>query len=323
MIEVADTGILGFGYSDQNRSSDASTPTEARAPSLSDGLPNNPPQSGEPHQADGNGTETESGETAEEVRGGGERNQIPGLEASASDCFNRANLIARSLNHSSLSIDHVMLALTMDPSARRLLERVADVAQLRETAMQKLGKNYTRSSRYVGEQTLPPTSDLADLGKVARDAAAEREQLIALSDLINAFPKVNGRLAYGSSETSPAAVIESIRNGLVPKVDDAVTRIETAVRDAIEQQHQSVHRLLEDLSSSQIERTEQRQREFMDEIRRQVREVAETQIGAAIKEFSDRIDAKLAELKLDQTPTFPVRPTEPPKSRNWAWLTLF
>jgi hypothetical protein len=260
---------------------------------------------------------------AEEVISDSERNQIPGLEASASDCFNRANQIARSLNHTNLSIDHLMLALTMDPSARRLLERVADIGQLRDTAMQRLGKNYTRSSRDVGEQLLPPTSDLADLGKVAREAAAEREQLIAVSDLINAFPKANGRMTYGITEVSPTEVIDSLKNGLVPKVDDAVTRIEAAVRDAIQQQHQSVNKLLEDLSAGQIARTEERQREFMDDIRRQVREVAEAQIGAAVKEINDKLEIAVATLLSRQPQVLPIDPTEPPKPKNWNWLSLF
>ena len=55
---------------------------------------------------------------------------VPGFETSASNCLNRALQIARSLNHMSLSADHLMLALAMDPSARRLLERV-DIVQLR------------------------------------------------------------------------------------------------------------------------------------------------------------------------------------------------
>src|SRR5262245_8238034 len=233
----------------------------------------------------GSAEDARSEEHVEEVTADAERNQIPGLETTASACFKRANQIARSLNHSNLSTDHLMLALTMDQNARRLIERVGEVAQLHEAAMQKLGKNYTKSSRDVGNQPLPPTSDLADLAKAAREAAAEREQLIAINDLINAFPRANGRLVYGTSEVSSSAVIDSIKNVLVPKVDDAVTRIEGAVRDAIQQQHQSVHKVLEDLSLTQIERAEQRQREFMEDTRRQVREMAQTEIAAALKAF--------------------------------------
>jgi hypothetical protein len=284
--------------------------------------------SGDQAGANGGAEDPRVEDHAEEVVAQTERNQIPGLETSTSDCFNRANQIARSLNHTNLSIDHLMLALTMDASARRLLERIADVAQVRETAMQKLGKNYTRSSRDVGEQTLPPTSDLADLGKAAREAAAEREQLIAISDLINSFPKVNGRLAYGNGEVSPTAVIESIKNGLVPKVDDAVTRIEAAVRDAIQQQSQTVTKLLEDLSAGQAERAE-RQREFMDDIRRQVAEAAEVKIAEALRTFNEQINAKVADLEkqplsIDDQPRDRLVSDEPAtKTKSgWNWLGL-
>ena len=141
-------------------------------------------------------------------------------------------------------------------------------------------------------------ADRTDAPFGARKAAAEREQLIAISDLINAFPKLNGRLAYGSAEASPSAVIDSIKNGLVPRVDDAVTRIEGAVREAIQQQHQSVHTLLQDLSASQTERTD----------RAAAARIcggwwtAEAQISEAIKDFSGKLDAILAELK-DRTTT--------------------
>jgi ATP-dependent Clp protease ATP-binding subunit ClpA len=156
---------------------------------------------------------------------------VPRFEDSASDCFNRASQIARSLNHINLSADHLMLALTMDPNARRLLERVGDVVQLREAATQRLGRMNSRFSRTSGEQALSPTSDLADIGKKARETAAEREQLVAISDLINAFPKANGRLTYVSGEDSRAvALIESIEKGLVPRVTESMTRIEAAVR---------------------------------------------------------------------------------------------
>ncbi|HVQ10486.1 MAG TPA: Clp protease N-terminal domain-containing protein, partial [Methyloceanibacter sp.] len=118
--------------------------------------------------------------------------EVPGFEASASDCLNRALRIARSLNHMSLSADHLMLALTMDPNARRLIERIGDIVQLREAAMQRLGKMHSRFS--TGDSFPSQTSDLVDIRKTAREAASEREQLVAISDLINAFPQANGRL---------------------------------------------------------------------------------------------------------------------------------
>jgi Clp amino terminal domain, pathogenicity island component len=343
VMTIDDRGIAGFEYTDQRNENEVGPSNEAQTaqgpsaqgPSSTEGKlesvggdSQSQPAADEPrtYQMNGDGVQpnegTEEVVTAEVVTEF-ERNQIAGLEPSASDCFNRANQIARSLNHTNLSTDHLMLALTMDQSARRLLERVADVAKLREIAMQRLGKNYTRSSRDVSEQPLPPTSDLADLGKAARAAAAEREQLIAISDLISAFPKRDGRLTYGSDENSRAsAVIESIEKGLVPRVDDALTRIEAAIHDAMQRQHQSVHALLQDLSAGQIEKAEQRQREFMEDVRRQVLEAASAQLTSVLNDFEDRIDAKLAELAREPARTIPPGNTAKPRGA-WSWLTLF
>jgi len=227
-----------------------------------------------------------------------------------------------------------MLALTLDQTARRLLERVADVAQLREAAMQNLGRNHTKSSRDIGDQPLPPTSDLDDLAKAARQAAAEREQAIAISDLINAFPKANGRLTYGGGDNPrTVAVIDSIEKGLVPRVDDAVSRIEGAIVDAMQRQHQSVQSMLADLSSRQSQEWQRQQSEFMDEIRRQVREAADIQLSAALKDLNETFDRRLAEATQAITPE-PATVSEPapetksqptpggPSKLNWNWLGL-
>ena len=221
----------------------------------------------------------------------------PGFESSASECFNRARQIAQSLGHISLSSDHLMLALTMDPNARRLLERLGDVVQLRESAMQRLGRMHSRFSRNVDEESQSPTSDLVDIAKKAREAAAEREQLVAVSDLINAFPKANGGLTYGSAESSSKAIalLETIEQNIVPRVADAMARIETVISDAMQRQ-QTVQSMLQDLSSRNWEETERRQKEFMDEIRGQVREAAEMQIAAALKDLNEKFDVKLTGL---------------------------
>ena len=112
--------------------------------------------------------------------------QVPGYEPSASDCLNRALGIARSLNHTSLSADHLMLALTMDQNARRLLERVGDINALREMSMKQLGEMNWKFSRPAGQESQFPaqTSDLEDVRKMALHAASEREQRVAISDLI-------------------------------------------------------------------------------------------------------------------------------------------
>jgi hypothetical protein len=326
-IEMGNPGIPGFGgYGAQNQP----------APSTEGQAGNGAAASRATSQPD------DHAEVAEEVASKTTHEQIPGLETSASDCLNRAAQIARSLNHANLSSDHLMLALTLDQSARRLLERVGDVVQLREAAMQKLGKNHTKFSRDIGEQPLPPTSDLDDLAKVARQAAAEREQSIAISDLINAFPKVDGRLTYSASETArTVAVIDTIEKGLVPRVDDALTRIEGAIVDAMQRQHQSVRTLLADLSSMQSQEWQRQQREFMDEIRRQVREAADVQVAAALKGLDEKFQDRVAERQIEQEPPAVVAAAEPDAgtapssvstasgaaapektSGSWSWLSI-
>jgi hypothetical protein len=214
---------------------------------------------------------------------------VPGFEASASDCLNHALSIARNLNHAVLSSDHLMLALTMDESGRRLLNRLGDIERLRKVAMGRLGRMHARYAAGDPSQT----SDLAEIRRTARAAAAEREQLVAISDLVNAFPKEGGRLLYGAPTTTRTnALVERIEKGLVPCVSDAVTRIEAAVVEATQGQRQTVQRMLEDLNA-QRSRDELQHLEFMDEIRRQVREAVDVHVAAAFRDLDDRFAAKL------------------------------
>ena len=163
----------------------------------------------------------------------------------------------------SLSADHLMLALTMDPNARRLIERIGDIVQLREAAMQRLGRMHSRFS--TGDSFPSQTSDLVDIRKTAREAASEREQLVAISDLINAFPQANGRLTYGAGDGSKAiTLMEKIEQGIVPRMAEAMTKIEAEVQEAM-RRHQSVQSLLQDLNSRQSAAAEQRQIELMDQ----------------------------------------------------------
>jgi len=213
------------------------------------------------------------------------RDEVPGYERSASICINRAQQIARSLNHTHLSADHLMLALTMDQNARRVLDRVGDVSQLREAAMQRLG--HFGSAKDSSDLSSNPTSDLADIAKAAREAANEREQSVAISDLINAFPKLNGRLTYGSGDGLQAvALMEKIEKGLVPRIADSMNKIEAVALEAI-QSSQTVQRMLEDLNSKQSYEAEQRQIAFMEDIRQQVLEAVDSKVGDALKAFSD------------------------------------
>ena len=307
-IEMDGPGMSGFGYGSQSGSEvkpdhdrvsqpqaqpapspaveDKQPASSAEAPSGNGAGPSQPTSGGTPAVAQ------PAGDIAQELPL--DRDHVQGFETSASDCLKRAVQIARSLNHADLSSDHLMLALTMDENARRQIERFGDVVQLREVAMERLGRNYTRSSAHSSDLSPAPTSDLADIGKRAREAAAEREQLVSISDLINAFPKENGRLTYAAGAgTQALALMEKIEQGLVPRVGDAMDRIEATVQNAL-QRHQTVQNILEDLGYRARE-NEQRQKDLMDEVRRQVREIADAQL-AALRDFDVRLDTKLAEL---------------------------
>lgn len=211
---------------------------------------------------------------------------VPGFEAAASDCLKRAFQIAQCLNHISISADHLMLALTLEQQARNLLVREGDIDSLREAAMQRLAGHVCRDASV--RVAFSKTSDLHDLLKAARDAAAERGQLVSISDLVCAFPRQDGRLAYGSAmRSSSLHLIETIEKGLLPRLDAAVARIE----DAIRRSYQSLQLVLENQSPG----SEQRQRDFIEEIRQQVREAVNSQYSSALKEL-DKVDAKIAEL---------------------------
>jgi len=328
-IEMGGPGIPGFGYGSQAQSepkpdNEHSAQQQAQPAQPSESAPET---KAVPGGRDGNAAvqaDSEAEEVAAQEFG---YDQVPGFEMSASNCINRARQIARSLNHATFSSDHLMLALTMDQNARRLLERVGDVNHLRAVAMRKLGKNYNKSD--AADQSPAPTSDLADIGKKAREAADEREQLVSISDLINAFPKENGRLTYGSGENSRAvAVMETIETRVIPGLNDAMRRIENAVFDAVQRQQQTVQSILADLNSRQSQDWERKQREFMDEIRRQVREAADTQFAAALKDLNETIDKRLAESKLEAPPPAETQagstPEQAPQGSksSWNWLSL-
>lgn len=220
---------------------------------------------------------------------------MPGYEPAASDCLNRALGIARSLNHTSLSADHLMLALTMDQNARKLLERAGDINALRETAMKQLGEMHWKFARPAGQETHFPaqTLDLEDVRKLARQGAAEREQRVAISDLINAFPREEGKLLYAeqSRDTLPA-VIERIENALMPRLSDFMGRLQTEIRDAVQLQ---VGNVLRDVAEPQLRAAVQRQVTSMEEINRQFRHITETQLNTALREFIAKLSAELEE----------------------------
>ena len=94
--------------------------------------------------------------------------------------------------------------------------------------------------------------------------------------------------------------------------------------------YQSVQSLLQDLNSRQSAAAEQRQIELMEQIRRQVREAADVQLGAVLREFGEWLKAKF-------TVNLPAKPIEPepepqryepappvhkPRPSYWSWLAL-
>ncbi len=311
-VEMGDPRTRGYGYTGNENVGHSAEPHHAEtghasqpAPAVTEVVQPAEGRSASEILGGSHESDTNSGGTAEDTRAADDvevseeitldrRDEVPGYERSASICVNRAQQIARSLNHTHLSTDHLMLALTMDQNARRVLERVGDVTQLREAAMQRLG--HFGSAKDSSDPSSNPTSDLADIAKAAREAANEREQSVAISDLINAFPKLNGRLTYGSGDGLQAvALMEKIEKGLIPRVADSMDKIEAVVLEAI-QSGQTVQRMLEDLNSKQSHEAEQRQIAFMEDIRRQVLEAVDTKVGGALKEFSDALVRKLDEL---------------------------
>ncbi len=202
--------------------------------------------------ADTDSHQTDHAEVIAEPSRGSAQDETPGFEASASACFKRAGEIADKLNHKDVSSDHLMLALTIDPASRRLIERLGDSAKIQQTAMERLGRNYTRSD--LDDRPSKPTSDLADIVRRARDSAAEREQRVSISDIVHAFPKSNGSLAYAVDEGSRTEeVLDRIENGLVPRFLDTAAKIETAATEAVNRQEQSVQGILRSLSHSSQE----------------------------------------------------------------------
>jgi len=315
-------GITGFGYGqggpDFRNNTDRIPQAEPQAAPSPAGDMTPAAQAGSDGVSSGNGRGVEAADLGEVLPLDFDyEGPVPGFEGSASDCLNHALSIARNLNHAVLSSDHVMLALTMDESGRRLLGRIGDIARLREVAMRRLGRMHARYAAGDPSQT----SDLADIRKTARAAAAEREQLVAISDLVNAFPKENGRLLYGArTNTRTIALVERIEKGLVPRVSDAVARIEAAVFEATQGQPQTVQHLLGDLNA-QRSRDEQQQLEFMEEIRRQVREAVDIQVAAALRDLDDKFAAKLEELTPKAPEPVAPEPEPEPEPGGGAFAT--
>ena len=231
---------------------------------------------------------------------------VPGYEPAASDCLNRALQIARSLNHTSLSADHLMLALTMDQNARKLLERSGSINDLRETAMQRLGAMNWKFARPSGPDTHFPaqTSDLENVRKLALQAASERDQRVAISDLINAYPREDGRLAYGiREEFDLPTAIERIESGLMPRFSEFMSRFQSDLRDGMQRE---LTTLMREVAEPQMRAAVQRQVAAMEDINRQFRGLMEGQLGSVLREFREKLIAELEAVEPPPEPTSPL-----------------
>src|SRR5262245_51058392 len=216
------------------------------------------------------------------------------FEPGAAACLNRALQVALSLGHATFSSDHLMLALTMDPHARKLLQRVADVGPLRETAMARLGRMHWKFARRADHRDRfpAPTSDLDEIRKAARTAAADREQRVSINDLVNAFPTKDGRLVYGPKETTESVpvILERIESKLVPHVTDFLAKFETQMREGVEKQLRAA---MDNFSRKELKAIVERQ--LAESMRmlgeRQAKETAERQHAALAeigKDFKER-----------------------------------
>lgn len=219
---------------------------------------------------------------------------IPDFEPSAADCLNRALQVALSLAHASFSSDHLMLALTMDQQARRQLQRVGDIGQLREAAMLRLAKMHWKFARRADQMALfpSPTSDLEEIRKAARRAAADRDQKVAINDLVNAFPMKDGRLVYGLRESSESipAILERIENKLVPRVSDFLSNFETQIRESAERQLDAA---LQDFGERQLKAAVDHQRASLEEIGNQFKQRHLAALEEVSKNFQERQLASL------------------------------
>jgi ATP-dependent Clp protease ATP-binding subunit ClpA len=245
---------------------------------------------------------------------------VPGYETSASDCLNHALSIARNLKHAVLSSDHLMLALTVDQAARRLLEQAGNIDRLQEAAMRRLAAMHSKYSAGDPSQT----ADLEDIRIAARARAAEREQRVSISDLVNAFPRSDGRLIYGQDPKE--LLLDKIEKNLVPRVSDAMTRIEGAVREATQGQHVTVEKFMQDLNG-RLFGNEHSQRELMEDVRRQVREAAELQ-AATLRDLDAKVTATLSEVAALKQEAEAAKlaaaehPPVPVPRKYWSWIVL-
>lgn len=167
---------------------------------------------------------------------------FPNFSGDALDCLNRAAKLAYDLNHTCISSAHLLLAMTLDQRSRKMLERVGDVGQLRQGAMQVIGRMHWRYSEGRGEAEKLPnavTADLWDIFEAAKHEADDRQQEVSTADLIRAFPKggPGEELTYGAEDDYAAVpqVIDRVEKGLTPRLTDFMMNFEYQLQQRTQQ----------------------------------------------------------------------------------------
>ena len=194
---------------------------------------------------------------------------VPGFSKQANDCVNKAAQFAYHLNHASMGADHLMLALTLDQNARKTLETFGDIRKFRESAARILGEtNWKFLKERRGADKFEPSvaADLMDIFDRARKVAYDRGQEVAVSDLVNAFPKdaSQTRLLYGARDDTE----------LIPRVVDRIEK---------------------DLASSVAA--------LMDTYRKELLDTTKFQLTALLNDFSIALNDRLDEIApLDDEP---------------------
>jgi hypothetical protein len=177
---------------------------------------------------------------------------VPGFSQQANECVNKAAQFAYQLNHASMGADHLMLALTLDQTARKTLESVGDIRKLRESAARILGEtNWKFLKDHIDSNKFEPslTADLMDIFERARQVAFDRGQEVAVSDLANAFTKdvSQSRLLYGVRDDTDLVprVVDRIEKDMASRV---AALMDTCQKELLDTTKVQLTALLEDFS---------------------------------------------------------------------------
>ena len=239
-------GFQGDPYS-RNNINQPSEPTQPPGPQAA------PPPDGA-NQYRANTNDNGGGGSDEPPNGGDGRTirvhvklneKLPKCEARANNCLERAAEFASNLNQTCFDVHHLMLALTVDQRAGRMLGDVGDIKQLRDFAVEKIGKMHSQFAAGVTDSDGPlVTEDLWDLLLRAKQKADDRGQEVAISDLVEAFPTdTDGKLKYGRNGDlnggSVTAVVESVTRSVVQPM---VSVFHAQVREATQPRFDEISR---------------------------------------------------------------------------------